>query len=79
VRALVDGAMPTALIAALMDLDDVAMDQSGVAFRGRPGDRHLNPICNVHGGFAVTLLDYALGGALHSTPTPGVGYRIVDL
>ena len=78
-RALVDGALPTAPIAGLMDFDGVAVDESGLGFRGRPGDRHFNPIGSVHGGFAATLLDSALGCAVHSTLPAGVDYRTVDV
>jgi len=77
-RACVVGSMPTASIAALMDVDGVVFDGSGVVFRGRPDDRHFNPIGSVHGGFAATLLDSALGCAVHSTLPAGVDYSTVD-
>ena len=71
--------MPAAPIGALMDLTGVSADDGRVVFRGRPGDRHLNPIGSVHGGFAATLLDSALGCAVHTTLPTGVGYTTVDL
>ena len=36
-------------------------------FEGLPEFRHYNPIGTVHGGFAATLLDSALGCAIFST------------
>ena len=59
--ALVDGTMPTAPIGALMDFSGASVDEGRVVFRGQPGERHLNQIVSVHGGFAATLLDPAAG------------------
>jgi uncharacterized protein (TIGR00369 family) len=39
-----------------------------------PGFRHYNPIGSVHGGYAATLLDSAMGLAVHSMLAPGTGY-----
>jgi uncharacterized protein (TIGR00369 family) len=44
-----------------------------------PGEHHYNPIGSVHGGVAATLLDSALGCAVHTTLDAGVGYTTVDL
>ena len=38
-----------------------------VVFEGEPGEEHYNPIGVVHGGYAATLLDSALGCAVHTT------------
>jgi uncharacterized protein (TIGR00369 family) len=78
-RALVDGTMPAAPIAALMDFSAASADEGRVVFRGQPGERHFNPVGSVHGGFAATLLDSALGCAVHTTLPAGVGYTTVDL
>jgi uncharacterized protein (TIGR00369 family) len=48
-------------------------------FTFEPGEHHYNPIGSVHGGVAATLLDSALGCAVHSTLEAGVGYTTVDL
>jgi uncharacterized protein (TIGR00369 family) len=44
-----------------------------------PERRHYNPIGSVHGGVAATLLDSALGCAVHSTLEAGARYTTVDL
>ena len=52
----------------------------GVAvFAGTPAEYHYNPIGVVHGGFAATLLDSALGCAVHTTLKPGFAYTTVEL
>jgi uncharacterized protein (TIGR00369 family) len=52
----------------------------GVAvFSGTPAEYHYNPIGVVHGGFAATLLDSALGCAVHSTLKAGFAYTTVEL
>jgi uncharacterized protein (TIGR00369 family) len=52
----------------------------GVAvFAGTPAEYHYNPIGVVHGGFAATLLDSALGCAIHTTLKSGFAYTTVEL
>mgnify|MGYP006152656813 CR=1 FL=1 len=41
--------------------------------------RHLNPMGSVHGGWFATLLDSALGCAVHTMMPPGRGYTTADL
>jgi len=48
-------------------------------FEGRPAEEHYNPIGVVHGGYAATLLDSALGCSVHTTLPAGVGYTTLSL
>ena len=50
------------------------LDEGRAVFIGEPGEEHYNPIGVVHGGYASTLLDSALGCAVHTTLPAGVGY-----
>ncbi|GGO23903.1 PaaI family thioesterase [Deinococcus humi] len=50
-----------------------------VVFRMRPEEFHYNPIGSVHGGVYATLLDSALGCAIHTMLPAGVGYTTLDL
>ena len=50
-----------------------------VVFGGRPDERVLNPIGTVHGGYAATLLDSAVGCAVHSMLKAGQGYTTLEL
>ena len=43
-----------------------------------PGEQHYNPIGTVHGGFAATLLDSALGCAVHTTMPVGRAYTTLE-
>jgi uncharacterized protein (TIGR00369 family) len=78
-RALIAGEVPAPPIAELMGFDLVEVDEGYALFRGAPGVQHLNPIGSVHGGFAATLLDSALGCAVHTTLPAGVGYSTLEL
>ena len=78
-RALIAGDFPPPPIAELMGFTLVAVDEGYALFRGEPGEQHLNPIGTVHGGFAATLLDSALGCAVHTTLPAGVGYSTLEL
>ena len=47
-------------------------------FEGEPGEHLLNPMGNVHGGWALTLIDSACGCAAHSTLPAEVGYATIE-
>jgi uncharacterized protein (TIGR00369 family) len=66
-------------IGRTLDFTAVEVEPGRVVFEGRPNEDHYNPIGTVHGGYAATLLDSALGCAVHSTLPAGVGYTTVDL
>jgi uncharacterized protein (TIGR00369 family) len=78
-RALLAGHLPRPPISELMGFDLVEVDEGYALFRGVPGEQHLNPIGSVHGGFAATLLDSALGCAVHTTLPAGVAYSTLEL
>jgi uncharacterized protein (TIGR00369 family) len=78
-QALIAGDFPPPPIAELMGFTLVSVDEGYALFRGEPGEQHLNPIGSVHGGFAATLLDSALGCAVHTTLPAGVGYSTLEL
>ncbi len=54
-------------------------DTGRAVFEGLPEARHYNPIGTVHGGFAATLLDSALGCAIFSTLAKGDGWTTLEL
>ncbi len=77
--AVVTGAVPPPPIAVTMRLRPVELEEGRVVFEGEPGEEHYNPIGVVHGGYAATLLDSALGCAVHTTLPAGVGYTSLGL
>jgi uncharacterized protein (TIGR00369 family) len=48
-------------------------------FAVQPDEYHYNPIGVVHGGLAATLLDSAMGCAVHTTLDAGTGYTTLEL
>lgn len=78
-RAIASGEVPPPPIAVLLNLAPVELEPGRAVFEGRPGEEHYNPIGVVHGGYAATLLDSALGCAVHTTLPAGVGYTTLSL
>jgi uncharacterized protein (TIGR00369 family) len=60
-----------------MRADEVAAGR--VVFSLETGPALANPLGIVHGGVAATLLDSAMGCAVHSLMQPGEGYTTLDL
>ena len=58
-------------------IDEV--EEGRVVFTVEPGEHHYNPIGVVHGGLAATLLDSAMGCAVHSLLPQGRGYTTVEI
>ncbi|MDH4985682.1 PaaI family thioesterase [Aminobacter anthyllidis] len=77
-QRVVDGRYPAPPIAAVMNFGLTEVEAGRVVFRGVPSERHLNPLGTVHGGWAATLLDSALGCAVHSTLDKGEAYTTVE-
>jgi uncharacterized protein (TIGR00369 family) len=77
--AVVRGEVPPPPIAVTMRLRPVELEEGRVVFEGEPGEEHYNPIGVVHGGYAATLLDSALGCAVHTTLPAGVAYTSLGL
>jgi uncharacterized protein (TIGR00369 family) len=73
-RAIAAGEMPPPPIAVTMRMRPVELAEGLAVFEGEPGEEHYNPIGVVHGGYAATLLDSALGSAVHTTLPAGVAY-----
>lgn len=71
------GKVPPPPIARLMGFTGVEFAEGRAVFEGEPGEYLYNPIGVVHAGFAMTLLDSAMGVAVHSTL--GVGERYTTL
>ena len=64
-------------ISKLMGFFGTHFEQGKAVFEGEPAEYLYNPIGVVHGGFAMTLLDSAMGCAVHTTL--GVGERYTTL
>lgn len=77
--AMSKGEIPAPPISILMNMHLNELEAGRVVFQAEPAEYHYNPIGTVHGGFAATLLDSALGCVVHSTLPAGVGYSTLEL
>jgi uncharacterized protein (TIGR00369 family) len=73
-EAIIAGELPPPPIAVTMRMRPIELGEGRAVFEGEPGEEHYNPIGVIHGGYAVTLLDSALGCAIHTTLPAGVAY-----
>ena len=78
-QKIVAGELPPAPIAALMNFELVELSEGHAIFAVEPKEYHYNPIGVVHGGLAATLLDSAMGCAVHSTLPAGAGYTTLEI
>ena len=78
-QAMLRGELPYAAIAKTLDFLIVEVEEGRAIFQGTPGAAHLNPMGSVHGGWFATLLDSALGCAVHTCMLPGRGYTTAEL
>ncbi len=78
-QGMIDGRYPAPPIAALMDFGLTELAPGRAAFTGRPGKQHYNPSGTVHGGFAATLLDSAMGCAVHTLVPQGQGFTTLEI
>lgn len=66
-------------IGRTMGFTVVEIEEGRVVFGGTPDENVYNPIGTVHGGYAATLLDSAVGCAVHSLLKAGQGYTTLEL
>ncbi|MBP7565811.1 MAG: PaaI family thioesterase [Burkholderiaceae bacterium] len=78
-HAMLRGELPYPPIARTLDFTLVEAGDGHAIFQGTPGPAHLNPMGTVHGGWYATLLDSALGCAVHTRMPPGRGYTTAEL
>lgn len=78
-QAMLRGELPHAAIAHTLDFLVIGIGDGEATFQGTPGPQHFNPMGSVHGGWFATLLDSALGCAVHTKMPPGRGYTTAEL
>ncbi len=79
IDAIFRGDLPAPPIGETMDFVPVHMAPGVAIFQGRPLPRHYNPLGTVHGGWFCTLLDSAMGCAVHTTLPAGKGYTTLEV
>lgn len=78
-QAMLSGDLPYASIAKTLDFTLISVGEGTATFQGTPGVPHFNPMGTVHGGWFATLLDSALGCAVHTRMPPGRAYTTAEL
>jgi len=76
---IAEGRIPPAPIAALLGMSIVGVEPGRVTFGLDVGEHLYNPIGSVHGGVFCTLLDSAMGCAVHTSLDRGQAYTTLEL
>lgn len=66
-------------MASLLGYDLVEVAEGRAVFAVTPAEFHYNPAGHVHGGFAATVLDSAMGCAVYSLVNLGETYTTLEL
>jgi uncharacterized protein (TIGR00369 family) len=78
-QSIIDGTIPNPPMSEVLDFHLAEAAKGRAVFIGTPQARFYNPIGSVHGGFAATLLDSALGCAIFSTLEKGDAWTTLEL
>lgn len=78
-NAIASGDIAPAPMGALLDIVPISVAPGRAVFQGTPGAHHYNPSGGVHGGYAATMLDTALGCAIHTMLPQGKGFTTLEL
>ena len=78
-QAMLVGDLPYSHIAETLDFALVEVAPGSATFQGTPQLKHYNPLGSVHGGWFATLLDSAVGCAVHTRMPVGRGYTTTGL
>jgi uncharacterized protein (TIGR00369 family) len=77
-QRMIAAEFPPPPMARLMDIVLIEASRGQAVFRGVPQEFHYNALGSVHGGFGATLLDSAMGVAVHSLLGPGDLYTTLE-
>src|SRR5262245_61289135 len=77
-QRVIAGELPPPPMARLMDIRLVEVSRGRAVFVSLPAEFHYNPLGTVHGGYAATLLDSAMGCAAHTMLDAGDAYTTVE-
>jgi uncharacterized protein (TIGR00369 family) len=78
-EAIFAGELPPPPMGETLDFVPIHIAPGEAVFQGRPRQRHYNPLGTVHGGWFATLLDTAVGCAVHAGLPAGKGYTTLEL
>jgi uncharacterized protein (TIGR00369 family) len=78
-QAIFEGRLPSPPIGVTVHFVPVHIEPGLAVFQGRPDRSCYNPLGTVHGGWFATLLDSAVGCAVHASLPAGKGYTTLEL
>ena len=78
-RAMLAGEYPPPSMMVLLGMHLTSVELGEVVFEATPDDSLYNPLGTVHGGLVCTMLDSAIGCAVHTTLPVGVRYTSIEL
>jgi uncharacterized protein (TIGR00369 family) len=78
-EAMLRAEIPYAAIAKTLDFALLEVSPGRAVFQGTPLAQHLNPLGTIHGGWIATVLDSALGCAIHTMMPVGRSYTTAEL
>ncbi len=78
-QEMLAGRAPLPPIARTLDFTMTEAEKGRVVFEMTPAEFHYNPIGTMHGGVISTILDSAMGCAVHSSLKAGTGYTSLEI
>lgn len=78
-KELLAGEIPPPPMAVTLDFTLIRIEPGFAVFQGQPRNKHYNPMGTVHGGWFATMLDSAMGCAVHSTLPAGKAYTTLEM
>jgi uncharacterized protein (TIGR00369 family) len=77
-QRLANGELPLPAMSEIIPFRLTEVAAGRAVFESTPNERFYNTTGNVHGGYAMTLLDTCMGIAAYSTLGPGIRYATIE-
>jgi len=78
-QGVLDGRLPAPPFSRSTGIRLSTVEHGRVVFEGEPSAAFFNPLGTIHGGWTATILDSAMGCAVHSVLKPGHAYTTVEM
>ena len=76
---IMSGDWPQPTIGGSMNFRLAEVEDGRAVFEGEPTEAYYNPLGTVHGGWAATILDSALGCSVHTKLPAGLAYTTLEI
>ena len=77
-QKILAGDLPAPPVAAVSDQTITHVETGKICWKSSPPANFVNPMGGVHGGWAMTVMDSALGCAVHTGLPAGKGYTTLE-